>query len=122
MKWQPISEVDLWDRINEGLSAMTGPALTLWKTIRVPPVKWQLTPWGDAGGGFWVVGIIGMRVVWFNDIEDGFNISHYESPGTISEYWCNQDELNHTICQLLGLLQAGTEPPHCGPPQPLAAD
>lgn len=45
-----------------------------------------------------------IRVAWrvrnYNDIEEGFNISKYETYGQIKEYWCNQSELNWIIIEL----------------------
>ncbi|AXR70199.1 hypothetical protein DPV73_18930 [Leptospira mayottensis] len=64
-----------------------------WNLIQVYPTKWKEKSYGQAGGGFWVVAIIGERVIWFNDIEYGFNISRYSEYELIDEYWCNQDEL-----------------------------
>ena len=49
------------------------------------------------GGGFWVVAVIGDRCFWYNDIEDGFNISRYQAMGQIDEYGCNQTELDRCI-------------------------
>lgn len=45
--------------------------------------------------GFWAIAVIENRVLWYNDIEEGFNVSNFTEPGTIpsTEYWCNQDEL-----------------------------
>jgi hypothetical protein len=120
MNWIPISEMKLSSLIANGEYAMTPPARALWNLLRIKPVKWQLPPWGDVGGGFWIVGIFGQQVIWFNDIEDGFNVSHYEVPGVIGEYWCNQDELNHTMYALLRLIEAGELPTKLGPPQPIA--
>mgnify|MGYP007054526454 FL=1 len=73
----------------------------LWEAIRVNPCKWRLSPWGDEGDGFWVVGILGNKVIWFNDIEEGWNISTFTIAGTIHEYSCNQDELELQIHHLL---------------------
>ena len=101
MKWTPLGETELSTRIAEGIGVMEPQARSLWNLIRVRPVKWELHPWGDEGGGFWIVGILGTQVVWFNDIEDGFNVSCYETPGVIAEYRCNQDELHHTMHALL---------------------
>lgn len=64
-----------------------------WESVKIQPVKWSLPPWGDSGGGFWVVGVIGQHCIWFNDIEDGFNTSRFDSFGRIAEYWCNQSTL-----------------------------
>lgn len=64
-----------------------------WARIRIEPEKWRCSPWGDATGGFWAVAIEDDRVLWFNDIEEGFNWSRYTTRGTIDEYLCNQTEL-----------------------------
>jgi hypothetical protein len=64
-----------------------------WERIRIEPEKWRCSPWGDETGGFWAVAIDDGQVLWFNDIEEGFNWSRYSTRGTIDEYFCNQDEL-----------------------------
>jgi len=80
------------------------------------PAKWQQSPWGNAGGGFWVVAIRDGRVLWYNDIEHGFNVSRFVTTGIIpdSEYWCNQDELRWALPRL-----AGERGVNLGPPQPV---
>jgi hypothetical protein len=119
MTWTPLGEDELSNLIAGAISAMDSQASSLWNLIRVPPVKWQLPPWGDQGGGFWVVGTVGTQVVWYNDIEDGFNISRFEQPGVIAEYWCNQDELQQTMNALLRQIETGKAPGKFGPPRPL---
>jgi hypothetical protein len=89
-----------------------------WESVRIDAEKWRQSPYGDLGGGFWVVGVIGRMVVWYNDIEDGFNISHYSIYGQINECWCNQDDLDMSIRQLLARIDDGYESPRLGPPQP----
>jgi hypothetical protein len=120
MRWRPIGEADLLRLIADAVGLMEGPARSLWNLIRVRPQKWKLTPWGDEGGGFWVVALIGMQVVWYNDIEDGFNISRYETPGVIAEYWCNQHELQQTILALRQHIETGEPPGKFGPPESLS--
>ena len=92
--WQPISEDDLFSLTARAEAAMEPLALALWERIRVPPTKWALPPWGDMGGGFWVVAVADQECVCYNDIEDGFNVSRFETPGRIADYWCNQSELH----------------------------
>lgn len=115
MEWAPISEEELSKLIANAVFAMEPLARELWMLIRVKPAKWECHPWGDVGGGFWVVGILGEQVVWYNDIEEGFNISHYQTHDVIAEYWCNQDELQHTIYALLFQIQSGKRPEKFGP-------
>jgi hypothetical protein len=63
-----------------------------WGRIRIEPEKWRCSPWGDETGGFWAFAIDDGRVLWFNDIEEGFNWSRYSTHGIIDDYFCNQDE------------------------------
>jgi hypothetical protein len=122
MAWTPISEEHLSSLIADAVAIMEPPARSLLALVRVRPVKWRLPPWGDQGGGFWVVGVLGERVVWYNDIEWGFNVSRYETHGLIAEYGCNQDELQHTMYALLWQFETGESPGRFGPPEPLVSD
>jgi hypothetical protein len=118
MTWQPITETQLWDEINRGVANMTIEQCRLWDAIHVLPLKWSLSPWGDHGGGFWIVAIVGQTVVWYNDIEDGFNRSTYSQFGVINDYRCNQDELNWTVRCLFDEIQSGRLSGYnAGPPQ-----
>ncbi len=117
--WQPISENALLAMIVTAETAMEPSALALWERIRIRPVKWALTPWGDLGGGFWVVAVAGQECVWFNDIEDGFNTSRFKAFGRIADYWCNQDELHHTMYFLVQRAETDAPQFKLGPPEPL---
>ncbi|MDC6169482.1 hypothetical protein [Paucibacter sp. XJ19-41] len=109
LEWEPIAETALRKRIVQGQARMSLPQLRLWEAIRIEPVKWQQHPYGDQGGGFWVVAIIGASVIWYNDIEEGFNRSRYSQHGTIDDYWCNQDELELTMQYLVNAIEQGSD-------------
>jgi hypothetical protein len=117
--WSPIELPDLLDSIRSSETVMQPDIRRLWAMIRVEPAKWQQHPWGDEGGGFWVVGLLGRQALWYNDIEDGFNISRYTACGTIDEYWCNHDELHHAMHTLRRQLDTGEVAGRLGPPEPL---
>ena len=104
MSWKPITSDELDAIIGSADFEMEPAVLEFWRLIRIRPAKWNLSPWGDIGGGFWVVGVIGNRCLWYNDIENGFNISHYEEFGRILEYGCNQIELDRCIRSFLANL------------------
>lgn len=106
--WNPISLEELEAEINRGINAMTPLQLGLWNEIKVPPQKWRLPPWGDEGDGFWVVALMGTGVIYYNDIEDGFNSSIYDEYGLIRDYWCNQDELQWVVQRVLRSIDVGT--------------
>ncbi|WP_226578850.1 hypothetical protein [Acuticoccus sediminis] len=100
MSWHPMSSADLSAEIDRAIDALSLPERQFWEAIKVEPQKWRCPPWGDAGGGFWVVGLFGQSVIWYNDIEDGFNCSRYTTHGTIGEYTCDQNELQYTVRSL----------------------
>ena len=88
---------------------MSATQLRLWHAVRIEPVKWQQHPFGDAGGGFWAVALIGQTVLWYNDVEEGFNRSRYSKLGTIDDYWCNQDELELAVQYLMNAIEHGND-------------
>ncbi len=102
--WQPISLADLYAEIYKTETLLHGNLWNFWSHIKIEPEKWQEPKYGNEGGGFWVVAVCGKWVIWFNDIEDGFNISSHSTYGTIDEYWCNQDQLNWAVSRLHELM------------------
>ena len=116
MDWTPISEAAIWDKIIQAELRMNAEQSRLWAVLKITPSKWQQSPWGDAGQGFWVVGLVGEQMIWFNDIEDGFNISRYKVHGVIEEYWCNQDELEWAVQAVLNAIEHGYSFSRSGPP------
>ena len=109
IEWKPISEVALRERVAQGEARMNVAQQRLWQAIRIEPERWQQQPYGDAGGGFWVIAIVGRTVIWYNDIEDGFNRSRYSKYGTIDDYWCNQDELELTVQYLMSAVEQSND-------------
>jgi hypothetical protein len=93
--WKPISEDELLKLISSAEVEMeVEPSIErFWQRIKIKPEKWQLPPMGDEGGGFWVVALIGQECVYYNDIEEGFNISHFDTFGYINTYQCNHSDL-----------------------------
>jgi hypothetical protein len=99
MDWEPVTLEELNTRVARDLARCSADDRAFFERARVPPVKWTQHPWGDQGGGFWAVAVFEGRVLWFNDIEEGFNVSRFEIDGEIpaNEYWCNQDELGWAL-------------------------
>jgi hypothetical protein len=91
--WKPLAETKLAEMIEEAELSMSPGCRRFWDCIRIKPQKWKLSPWGDESGGFWVVAVIRGTLIYYNDIEEGFNLSSYQSFGQIDEYWCNQSDL-----------------------------
>ncbi|MEW8073348.1 MAG: hypothetical protein AB2765_11185 [Candidatus Thiodiazotropha endolucinida] len=67
-----------------------------------------------------VVAIIGNTVIWINDIEKGFNRSNFKEFGIIEEYYCNQDELEWQVQNVINQMRDGYDSAgYCGAPQPI---
>ena len=118
--WSPISPESLRELIRESEAELSPDERLLWELIQISPRKWAQSPWGDEGGGFWAVGVIGGDIIWYNDIEEGFNISRYFEPGTIGEYRCNQGGLQPVLWNLLHKFEGDEGHGVFGPPQLLA--
>lgn len=116
----PIPRHEILAMIDEAIAQMNSRERHLWELLRIEPARWELRPWADEYGGFWVVGLIGETVVWYNQIEGGFNTSRYITSGAIAEYWCDQSELIHVVRKLSHQLTTGEGEPKAGPPQPLS--
>jgi len=105
--WTPISYDELSNQILEFEKTQTGELQNFWFAIKISPEKWKEETYGTEGGGFWVVALIGKLVIWYNDIEEGFNISKYSDYGIISEYWSNQDKLDVVVSSLWNTIISG---------------
>lgn len=108
-EWTPITENEIDEKLNKTQLELTGDLLNFWQLILVEPQKWSEKEYGNEGNGFWVVAIAGKRVIWYNDIEEGFNISSYTKYGEIEEYLSHQDELKYVIMKLYKLIKFGKE-------------
>ena len=111
MKWQPISEQEILSMISSSYERMSTEQRRLWDAIKTTPKKWLANDYGKEVGGFWVVAIFGNRVIWYHEIEEGFNVSKYHNYGKLNEFWANQDELEWVIQNLLNELNGCYNPP-----------
>lgn len=105
VEWTPISSAELNIEIQKTEKDLKGEIAEFWKSVKIKPVKWNEKEYGTEGGGFWIVAIFSGKVIWYNDIEEGFKISEFEKLGEISEYGCKQDEMIWAINKLYNLVK-----------------
>jgi hypothetical protein len=84
--WQPLDRATLESWIADALATRDDAVRAAWAHIRIEPEKWQCSPRGDAGGGFWALAVEGDRVTWFNDVENRFVRSRFAERGVIAAY------------------------------------
>lgn len=116
MNWRPLAREELQTTVERELADCSDEQRAYFNTVAFEPTRWSQAPYGDEGGGFWAIAADDNRVLWYNDIEDGFNVSAFTEWGTIptNEYWCNQDELRFALPALMG-----GHTRKAGPPEPL---
>jgi len=63
--------------------------------------------------------VFGCWAVWYNDIEDGFNVSSYSAWGVLGSYTCDQLELQHWLHRFSAHILSGDSFPEegLGPPR-----
>lgn len=121
MTWTPITIEEVYDLILTTEKELNGDLLNFWELIKIYPEKWDEDTYGKEENGFWVVGLVGRKVIYYNDIEGGFNISDYKTYGTIDKYFCNQDKLTWTVSRLFELIKFGKNiQGQGGPPMSMA--
>jgi hypothetical protein len=82
------------------------PALErLWEVIKILPEKWKHSQYGNGTCEFWVAAIIGRRVIWYDDIEEGFSFSCYVDCGVIGEYTCGEHGLDWAVQQVVNQIE-----------------
>jgi hypothetical protein len=104
VRWTPITRSELDDLLIDQLADCPSELRAAFVQSAIAPQKWSQFPYGDEGGGFWAVAVLGSKVLWYNDIEDGFNVSHFAERGRIpdDEYWCEEDPLKWALPRLIG--------------------
>lgn len=95
--WKPISLREINYLLDAFESKGDSNLVNHWNQIKITPEKWD----GTEGNKFWAVAIDNKNVIWYNDIEEGFNISLLSVKGKIIQYNCDQDDLNHAIIKLI---------------------
>lgn len=100
MIWEPITFEELSFEISKGQKEMSPENFLFWNEIKFTPTKWTEHEFGDESGGFWAVAKYKNFILYYNDIEDGFNISEFEKDGEIKEYGAEQDELQFALIKL----------------------
>lgn len=97
---------ELYNEIQKSESDLEGELLNFWHLIKIIPIKWDQKDY-SIDSSFWVVAICGKRIIWYNDVEGGFNISEYTAFGTFDQFFCEQDEFSWSIVKLYALLKFG---------------
>ena len=96
----PISLKELNNIIETSVAVMDTEVLCFWNSIKIVPEKRQV-PYYINEDYFWIVGKIKNYMIYYNDIEEGFNISLENNLSYIEVTSAEQDELYFALIKLL---------------------
>lgn len=91
-EWQPATVEEVKRIVHRDLKACDDAQLAAFEKYSVEP---YIAPIVRSGRNETVVVVARKQnqVIYWEDVEDGFNISPVSAEGRILEHWCNQDEL-----------------------------
>ena len=98
--WTPISLDELEALIQVELNECSDELRGVFTKFRVPAYLAPLERYGKLGEVF-VVARRGDEVLYYEDVEEGFNFSPVDLNGRVLEHWCNQDELRFALVHWL---------------------
>ena len=100
-EWHPITREDLDALIAEQLRECSPELRSVFERYRVTPF---LAPVQRNGAveRVYVVARRGEEVLYYEDVEEGFNFSLVPPKDGALEHWCNQDDLKHALLRWHG--------------------
>jgi len=114
-EWQPATIEHVKRLVDRHVLDCDEKQLALFKTCAVEPFAAPITRHGNRDTVV-VVARNGNEVIYYDDIEDGFNVSRVSTDGEILEHWCNQDDLR---CALNYWIEGRTPSVKFGPARPI---
>ena len=94
--WEPISATELEELVNKQLNDCGPELIAVFERYKVNPFRAPIDRYGREEHVF-VVARKGDEVMYFEDVEDGFNLSPISTDGKILEHWCNHDDLKYAL-------------------------
>lgn len=96
MEWTPISEEELLSLIEAQLMGCDDGLVALFHEIEVPLRRCPIRRFGEVEYVF-VVAESGAGIIYYEDIEEGFEFCELGVDGVIPERGCDQLELCHIL-------------------------
>ncbi len=91
-EWQPATIEEVKRIVEKDLRECDAEQIATFKRYAVEPYVAPIVRYGKMESVV-VIARRGDEVIYWEDVEDGFNVSPSDRDGRILEHWCNQDEL-----------------------------
>jgi len=95
-RWEPATIEAVNAILQRDLNECDAEATAKFRQFAVDPYFAPILRYGNLERVV-VVARRGSEVIYWEDIEEGFNVSPVSGDGRILEHWCNQDELRHAL-------------------------
>lgn len=110
-EWRSATIEEVKQIVARDLTACDAEQLATFRRCAVEPYLAPITRYGESETVV-VVARNGNEVIYYEDVEDGFNVSPLAPSGEILEHRCNQDELRVAVNYWIGRREASGR---CGP-------
>jgi hypothetical protein len=107
IEWKAISLETLKRHIQLQEFLLTEEEKAFWHFIRIEPEKWIHSAYYHERVEFFVIAVFGRRVIYYNDIEEGFNISEFDEYGKLKGGGANQNDFHNYISHLFTFISSG---------------
>ncbi len=81
-------------------------AMRLWERIQIAPEQWSQDQYVGTGPA-WVIGILGNRCLYLNNVEGGWGWGRFAQWGKINGYHWEQLEIEHVVLQTMFAIDNG---------------
>lgn len=114
-EWQPATVAEVKSIVVEDLKACDAEQMAAFNEYAVEPYVAPIVRYGRMESVV-VVAQNASEVIYWEDVEEGFNVSPVDSKGQILEHWCNQDSLG---LALNAWIEGKGQSCRCGPARPI---
>jgi hypothetical protein len=117
MAWKPATVEEVQKIVQNDLTHCSDEQIALFEKCKIAPTTFPIVRYGRLETVV-VIAQKGQEVMYWEDVEEGFNISPLSSDRQIREHWCNQDELGFALNRWLngGRSSCGPATRHNGNP------
>jgi hypothetical protein len=99
--WKPASRAEVERILSEQLAGCTPEQRAAFERLRVPLREAPIERYGRIDGVF-LVARKGNEVMYYEDVEGGFELSPLDAKGRILRKGCNQDPLQAALSRWMG--------------------
>lgn len=114
--WKPATTAEVKQILEQDLAACDSEQKAVFDRYAVEPYTAPIIRYGQLESVI-VVARRNDEVIYWEDVEEGFNVSSVDESGTILEHWCNQDQLPYA---LNAWVEGRSLPGRLGPARPIS--